>query len=53
MILSDYQGIVKPKKVNSDIWSAGNQGRFSNSLIDEIVLEFMIWIAKKEFKSAK
>jgi len=29
------------------IWSAGNQGRFSNSMIDEIVLEFMIREEKK------
>lgn len=33
--------------------SAGNQGRFANSVIDEIILDFMIWIAKKEFESGK
>jgi hypothetical protein len=27
--------------------SAGNQGRFSNSVIDEILLEFMIWDLEK------
>ena len=31
--------------------SAGNQGRFSNSVIDEILLEFMICIAQKELDS--
>ena len=31
--------------------SAGNQGRFSNSVIDEIVLKLMIYIAKKDLDS--
>jgi hypothetical protein len=33
--------IPPPEKFKSR--SAGNQGRFSNSVIDEIVLDFMIW----------
>jgi hypothetical protein len=33
--------------------SAGNQGRFSNSVIDETVLEFMIREEKKGLESGR
>jgi hypothetical protein len=38
--------IKKPGSFNPAFfafWQAGNQGRFSNSVIDEIILDFMIW----------
>lgn len=34
-----------PEKCKSR--SAGNQGRFSNPVIDEIILDFMIWEVEK------
>jgi hypothetical protein len=42
--------IPPPEKFKST--SAGNRGRFSNQVIDAIILDFMTWMAERESSSA-